>query len=101
MANTDLQVLQSHDAEVKIQLGRSLTEGLGAGTTPMGAAAAEESYEEVCEAIRGSHMVFITAGMGGGTGTGAAPAVARAAREMGILTVAVVTKPFALKACAA
>ncbi len=98
IANTDLQVLDSHDAEVKIQLGRSLTEGLGAGANPdVGAAAAEESYDEICEAIRGSHMVFITAGMGGGTGTGAVPVVARAAREMGILTVAVVTKPFAFE----
>lgn len=98
IANTDLQVLQNHDAEVKIQLGRTLTEGLGAGANPdVGAAAAEESYEEICEAIRGSHMVFITAGMGGGTGTGAVPVVARAAREMGILTVAVVTKPFSFE----
>ena len=98
VANTDLQVLESHSAEVKIQLGRSLTEGLGAGANPdVGSAAAEESYDEICEAIRGSHMVFITAGMGGGTGTGAAPVVARAAREMGILTVAVVTKPFAFE----
>lgn len=98
IANTDLQVLDSHPAEVKIQLGRALTEGLGAGANPdVGAAAAEESYDEICEAIRGSHMVFITAGMGGGTGTGAVPVVARAAREMGILTVAVVTKPFAFE----
>lgn len=98
VANTDLQVLERHSAEVKIQLGKHLTEGLGAGANPeVGAAAAEESYEEICEAIRGSHMVFITAGMGGGTGTGAAPVVARAAREMGILTVAVVSKPFAFE----
>lgn len=95
VANTDLQVLERHPAEVKLQLGKQLTEGLGAGANPeIGAAAAEESYDEICEAIRGSHMVFVTAGMGGGTGTGAAPVVARAAREMGILTVAVVTKPF-------
>jgi cell division protein FtsZ len=94
-ANTDLQALEVHPADVKIQLGKSLTEGLGAGANPeVGAAAAEESYAEICEAIRGSHMVFITAGMGGGTGTGAAPVVARAAKEQGILTVAVVTKPF-------
>lgn len=98
VANTDLQVLENHQAEVKIQLGRTLTEGLGAGANPdVGAAAAEESYDEICEAIRGSHMVFITGGMGGGTGSGAAPVVARAAREMGILTVAVVTKPFAFE----
>ncbi len=95
VANTDLQALQAHPAEVKIQLGKGLTEGLGAGANPdVGAGAAEESYAEICDAIRGSHMVFITAGMGGGTGTGAAPVVARAAKEQGILTVAVVTKPF-------
>lgn len=98
VANTDLQVLERHPAEVKIQLGKALTEGLGAGANPsIGTAAAEESYEEICEAIRGSHMVFVTCGMGGGTGTGAAPVVARAAREMGILTVAVVTKPFSFE----
>ncbi|NBV54127.1 MAG: cell division protein FtsZ [Proteobacteria bacterium] len=98
VANTDLQVLERHPAEVKIQLGKQLTEGLGAGANPsIGTAAAEESYEEICEAIRGSHMVFVTCGMGGGTGTGAAPVVARAAREMGILTVAVVTKPFSFE----
>lgn len=97
-ANTDLQALEAHGAEVKIQLGKGLTEGLGAGANPeIGAAAAEESYAEICEALRGSHMVFVTAGMGGGTGTGAAPVVARAAREMGILTVAVVTKPFSFE----
>jgi cell division protein FtsZ len=95
VANTDLQALERHPAEVKLQLGKGLTEGLGAGANPeVGEAAAEESYSEICEALRGSHMVFVTAGMGGGTGTGAAPVVARAAREMGILTVAVVTKPF-------
>lgn len=98
VANTDMQVLDRHSAEVKLHLGRTLTEGLGAGANPeVGAAAAEESYEEICEALRGAHMVFITAGMGGGTGTGAAPVVARAAREQGILTVAVVTKPFAFE----
>jgi cell division protein FtsZ len=98
VANTDLQALQSHPAEVKIQLGKGLTEGLGAGANPeIGAGAAEESYNEICDAIRGSHMVFITAGMGGGTGTGAAPVVARAAKEQGILTVAVVTKPFSFE----
>lgn len=98
VANTDAQALQSHPAEVKIQLGKQLTEGLGAGANPdVGAAAAEESYSEICEVVRGSHMVFITCGMGGGTGTGAAPVVARACREMGILTVAVVTKPFSFE----
>lgn len=98
VANTDLQALEAHPAEVKIQVGRNLTEGLGAGANPaIGEAAAEESYAEICDALRGSHMVFVTAGMGGGTGTGAAPVVARAAREMGILTVAVVTKPFSFE----
>jgi cell division protein FtsZ len=98
VANTDMQVMERHSAEIKLHLGKTLTEGLGAGANPeVGAAAAEESYEEICEALRGAHMVFITAGMGGGTGTGAAPVVARAAREQGILTVAVVTKPFAFE----
>lgn len=95
VANTDMQAMEQHGAEVKVHLGQHITEGLGAGANPeIGAAAAEESYDELCEAMKGSHMVFITAGMGGGTGTGAAPVVARAAREQGILTVAVVTKPF-------
>jgi len=97
-ANTDTQALEHSSASTKIHLGRALTEGLGAGANPeIGAAAAEESYDEISEAIRGSHMVFITAGMGGGTGTGAGSVVARAAREQGILTVAVVTKPFAFE----
>lgn len=97
-ANTDTQALENSPAQTKIHLGRTLTEGLGAGANPeIGAAAAEESYEEISEAIRGSHMVFITAGMGGGTGSGAGAVVARAAREQGILTVAVVTKPFAFE----
>jgi cell division protein FtsZ len=95
VANTDRQALDLSSSEAKISLGQSLTEGLGAGANPeVGRAAAEESYDEITDAIKGSHMVFITAGMGGGTGTGAAPVVARAARELGILTVAVVTKPF-------
>lgn len=94
-ANTDIQALDINPAEKKISLGNKITEGLGAGANPeVGAASAEESFDEISEAIRGSHMVFITAGMGGGTGTGAAPVVARAAKEQGILTVAVVTKPF-------
>lgn len=98
VANTDIQVMEAHTADVKVYLGKNLTDGLGAGANPeVGAAAAEESYEDICEAVRGSHMVFITAGMGGGTGTGAAPVVARAAREQGILTVAVVTKPFSFE----
>lgn len=94
-ANTDAQALEASGAQIKIRLGTNLTQGLGAGANPeVGSAAAEESYEEICDAIKGSHMVFITAGMGGGTGSGAAPIVARAAREQGVLTVAVVTKPF-------
>ena len=94
-ANTDVQALKSSPAEKKVVLGKELTEGLGAGANPeIGAAAAEEAYQEISELIRGSHMVFVTAGMGGGTGTGAAPVVARAAKDQGILTVAVVTKPF-------
>ena len=98
VANTDTQVLESHQTSRRVHLGQNLTEGLGAGANPeVGAAAAEESYDEICEAVRGSHMVFITAGMGGGTGTGAAAVVARAAKEQGILTVAVVTKPFAFE----
>lgn len=95
VANTDVQALELNPAERKIRLGNEITEGLGAGANPeVGAAAAEESFDEISEIIRGSHMVFITAGMGGGTGTGASPVVARAAKEQGILTVAVVTKPF-------
>ncbi len=95
VANTDIQALDQNPADKKIRLGCELTQGLGAGANPeVGAAAAEESFDEISEAIRGSHMVFITGGMGGGTGTGASPVIARAAKEQGILTVAVVTKPF-------
>lgn len=94
-ANTDAQALALSKAERVIQLGVSVTEGLGAGSHPeVGRAAAEESYDEISDHLSGSHMVFITGGMGGGTGTGAAPVVARVARELGILTVGVVTKPF-------
>jgi cell division protein FtsZ len=95
VANTDHQALQQSRAGNKLQLGARVTEGLGAGARPeVGAAAAEESIEEIVDRLVGCHMCFITAGMGGGTGTGAAPIIARAAREMGILTVGVVTKPF-------
>ena len=95
VANTDMQALAVAKAELRIQLGTSLTEGLGAGSDPeIGEAAAEEAAEEIRAALAGSHMVFIAAGMGGGTGTGAAYVVAREAREFDILTVAVVTKPF-------
>ena len=93
--NTDAQALAACLTEQKIQLGSAITHGLGAGARPeVGRAAAEESLDEILEQLSGSHMVFITAGMGGGTGTGAAPAIARAVREQGILTVGVVTKPF-------
>ncbi len=95
VANTDAQALASSRSEHRIQMGVSITHGLGAGSRPdIGRAAAEETLEEILEALMGSHMVFITAGMGGGTGTGAAPVIARTAREEGILTVGVVTKPF-------
>ncbi len=93
--NTDRQALQLSKASTKIQIGEKLTRGLGAGANPdIGAQAAEESRTELAEALRGADMVFVTAGMGGGTGTGAAPIVAGTAKEMGILTIGVVTKPF-------
>jgi cell division protein FtsZ len=93
--NTDAQSLAASLTERRIQLGTTITQGLGAGARPeIGRAAAEEAVEELLDQLQGSHMVFITAGMGGGTGTGAAPVIARAVREQGILTVGVVTKPF-------
>ena len=93
--NTDRQALLLSKAGTKIQIGEKITRGLGAGANPdIGAQAAEESKAEISEAIKGADMVFVTAGMGGGTGTGAAPIVANIAKEMGILTIAVVTKPF-------
>ncbi len=95
VANTDAQALTSSKAERIIQMGLQVTEGLGAGSQPeVGRAAAEEAIEEIRDHLSGAHMVFVTAGMGGGTGTGAAPVIARTARDMGILTVGVVTKPF-------
>ena len=95
VANTDAQALNSSPAERRIQLGPQITEGLGAGSRPeIGKAAAEETIASVEQALEGAHMCFITAGMGGGTGTGAAPVIAKAARDRGILTVGVVTKPF-------
>src|SRR6185312_14170423 len=98
VANTDAQALMQSKAGVRIQLGVGTTEGLGAGAQPeVGRAGAEESLPEIMEHLAGAHMVFIAAGMGGGTGTGAAPVIARAVREAGILTVGVVTKPFALE----
>ncbi|MTH97923.1 cell division protein FtsZ [Roseibium sp. RKSG952] len=95
VANTDAQALAMNHSERIVQMGVAVTEGLGAGSQPeVGCAAAEEVIDEINDHLSGSHMVFITAGMGGGTGTGAAPVIARAAREQGILTVGVVTKPF-------
>ncbi len=95
VANTDLQALKHSRAEYKIQLGEKLTKGLGAGADPqIGREAAQESIDQIREALEGCDMVFVTAGMGGGTGTGAAPVIARVAKEMDALTVAVVTKPF-------
>ena len=93
--NTDAQALKKSKADVRVQIGRELTRGYGAGTDPnIGRAAAEESYEELIDVINGADMVFLTTGMGGGTGTGSAPVIAKICRELGILTVAVATKPF-------
>ncbi|MEG1495400.1 MAG: cell division protein FtsZ [Bacilli bacterium] len=95
VANTDLQVLNNSKADIKIQIGSTLTDGLGAGAKPeIGKEAAVESKKEIEEALTGSDMVFITCGMGGGTGTGAAPVIAEIAQNLGALTVAIVTKPF-------
>ena len=95
VANTDAQALANSKADRRIQIGAQLTEGLGAGSDPeVGRAAAEEAMAEIVDQIQGAHMAFVTAGMGGGTGTGAAAVIARACREQGILTIGVVTKPF-------
>jgi cell division protein FtsZ len=97
-ANTDCQALERNLATTKIQLGHALTKGLGAGANPeMGRKAAHESHERIAETLRGADMVFVTAGMGGGTGTGGAPVIAQVARELGALTVGVVTRPFAFE----
>lgn len=97
-ANTDAQALENSKAETKIQIGCKITEGLGAGANPaVGKDAALENMDAIKQALEGSHMVFITAGLGGGTGTGAAPVVAQICKEMGILTVAVVSKPFSFE----
>ena len=97
-ANTDAQALKRNQAKVTMQLGGNVTKGLGAGADPeVGRQAAVEDRERIAELIQGADMLFITAGMGGGTGTGAAPIIAEIAREMGVLTVAVVTKPFAFE----
>ena len=94
VANTDAQALQQSKSQSRVQMGVKVTEGLGAGARPsVGAAAAEETIEEIVDHLAGAHMCFITAGMGGGTGTGAAPIIAQAARELGVLTVGVVTRP--------
>jgi len=98
VANTDAQALNNSAADRRIQLGLKITQGLGAGSRPeIGRAAAEETLDEILTALEGAHMCFIAAGMGGGTGTGAAPVIAKAARDKGILTVGVVTKPFAFE----
>ena len=98
VANTDAQALSSSKASRLVQMGVKVTEGLGAGSQPqIGSAAAEECIDEIRDHLTGTHMCFVTAGMGGGTGTGAAPVVAHAAREQGILTVGVVTKPFSFE----
>ncbi|RIX32101.1 cell division protein FtsZ [Sphingomonas edaphi] len=98
VANTDAQALNASAADQRIQLGLKITQGLGAGSRPeIGRAAAEETIEEIERSLEGAHMCFIAAGMGGGTGTGAAPVIAKAARDKGILTVGVVTKPFAFE----
>jgi cell division protein FtsZ len=97
-ANTDLQVLNNSKAPIKIQLGAELTEGLGAGADPsIGREAALESREEIEEALKGADMVFVTCGLGGGTGTGAAPVIAEIAKDLGALTVGIVTKPFSFE----
>ena len=98
VANTDAQALNNSEADRRIQLGLKITQGLGAGSRPeIGRAAAEETIDEIIQSLEGAHMCFIAAGMGGGTGTGAAPVIAKAARDKGILTVGVVTKPFAFE----
>ena len=98
VANTDTQALRNSEAETKIQLGPKLTKGLGAGSLPeIGLKAAEESEEQIREALVGADLIFVTAGMGGGTGTGSAPVVARIAKELGALTVGVVTRPFSFE----
>ena len=97
-ANTDAQALSDISSKTVLQLGASITKGLGAGANPeVGRAAALEDRDRIADALHGTDMVFVTAGMGGGTGTGAAPIVAEVARELGILTVAVVTRPFSFE----
>src|SRR5690625_2379895 len=96
--NTDAQALELSQAELKLQIGGKLTRGLGAGANPeIGKKAAEESKEQIEDALQGADMIFVTAGMGGGTGTGAAPIIAQIAKEQGALTVGVVTRPFSFE----
>src|SRR5699024_1778031 len=96
--NTDAQALELSKAEVKLQIGGKLTRGLGAGANPeVGKKAAEESKEQIEEVLQGADMIFVTAGMGGGTGTGAAPTIAQIAKDLGALTVGVVTRPFSFE----
>ena len=98
VANTDKQALEQSKADICLQIGPGITKGLGAGADPdIGAQAAQESIEELKKILKGSDMVFVTAGLGGGTGTGAAPVVAKLSKELGALTVAVVTKPFSFE----
>jgi cell division protein FtsZ len=98
IANTDAQVLEQGSAATKIQLGAKLTKGLGAGMKPeVGKESALESYEDLARALEGADIVFVAAGLGGGTGTGAAPIIAKIAKEVGALTIAVVTKPFSFE----
>ena len=97
-ANTDRQAIDAHRADVKIQLGTELTKGLGAGANPdIGKRAAMESYNDIVERLEGADMVFVTAGMGGGTGTGGAPVIAKIAKEVGALTIGIVTRPFSFE----
>lgn len=98
VANTDAQALKTNGASIKIQLGEKITKGLGAGANPdVGKRSALEDRDKIFETLNGADMIFITAGLGGGTGTGAAPIIAQVAKEIGALTVAVVTKPFAFE----
>ena len=98
-ANTDMQALEKSRADIRLQLGPGITKGMGAGADPeMGREAAQESYDDLMSVLKGADMVFVTAGLGGGTGTGAAPVIAKLSKEAGALTVAVVTKPFYFEA---
>lgn len=98
-ANTDMQALEKSRADIRLQLGPGITKGMGAGADPeMGREAAQESFDDLQAVLKGADMVFVTAGLGGGTGTGAAPVIAKLSKEAGALTVSVVTKPFYFEA---